>query len=487
MHMPTSLPEWVKSYKNKGLEIKSNNGNYYLYKRTTVYDKKIGGAKKISGEYLGKITPDGLIPPKKHSAVSVIRAGIKPVLLEYGSSKYLCGISDDILSLLKTHFQNEWQMIYVITILRTIYKIPFKRLQDRYSRSYLSIEYPGLDMSGKNISGFLKNLGDRRKQISEFMKACFNGNQYMLFDGTNITSFSKEMEYSRVGFNKDRNFNPQVSLLYAFSYGLNPTPAYYRVIPGNIKDASAFKLTIEEMGIQDAVVVADKAFSIAKNFRTLQNMKLKYVAPLKRNSKKYDRQVFKNGGKACFDGSFLFNDRPIWHYEKFESLPATDGTRVIVYLDSELQYREERDYMRRLDKRTRGYSQERMLSKQYEFGILILQCNITGSARDVYEVYKQRLAIEQSFDCLKNVLGQDSTYMQDDISLEGWCFLNHLSLVLCYRIYTALKKAGMIKKYSVNDVLDLFSAFHKVQINNQWHDSEISSKTLLLMRNIGFV
>ena len=128
-----------------------------------------------------------------------------------------------------------------------------------------------------------------------------------------------------------------------------------------------------------------------------------------------------------------------------------------------------------------------MLGKQYEFGVLILQCNLKSSNKEIYELYKQRAAIEQSFDCLKNVLDQDCTYMRDDISLEGWCFLNHLSLLFCYRIYSALKNAKLIKKFSVNDVLDMFSASHKILINNQWIDNEISSKTITLMNNLGFI
>jgi transposase len=481
------MPEWALPYKGKDLEIKSNNGNYYLYKRTTVYDKEAGRAKKISGEYLGKITQNGVIPPKRRISEPNVSPETKPTVMEYGSSKYLCSISEDISSLLKTHFQGTWQLVYTVAILRTIHKPPFKRLQDRYARSYLSIEYPGLDLSGKNMTRLLSMVGNMRVQISDFMKACFDGNQYMLFDGTDIVSFSNGMDCNHVGLNKNGGFDPQFGLLYAFSYGGSPAPAYYRLVPGNIKDATAFKLTIEEMGIRDTVVVADKMFGTAKNFKTLHETKLKYVVPLKRNSTKYDRQVLKSGNKANFGGSFLFNNRPVWHHEKPGANPEEGNIRVITYLDSELQYREERDYMRRVEQKLKGYTHGNLLKKQYEFGVLVLQCNIGGSAREVYEVYKQRCAIEQSFDCLKNVLEQDCSYMHDDMSLEGWCFLNHLSLLLCYRIYAALKGAQLIKKYSVNDVLDMFSAFHKVSINGQWFDSEISSKTITLMKNLKFI
>ena len=479
--MPGKLPEWVAQHKSKGMEIKVIKKQYYLYERSTVYDKALGRAKKVSGKYMGKITPGGVVAPGSRG--NTISVGAKATVLEYGASRYVRSISADIARELRKQFENGWEMIYVVSVLRTIHKIPFKRLAERYRRSYLSVEYPGLNLAGKNLTKFLKDLGEARGQASAFMKACFSGGKYMLFDGTSITSFSEGMASSQPGYSQNHSYDPQVNLLYAFSYGANPAPAYYRVVPGNIKDASALKLTMEEMGIRDIVVVADKAFGYAKNIKALTGLGLKYVVPLKRNSTKYDRQTLKSGTRAAFDGSFLFNGRPVWHYE---NPAAADGTRIVTYRDSELQYFEERDYMRRIEKKSKGYTQAGLLKKQYEFGIIVLQCNIPGSAREVYEVYKQRSAIEQSFDCLKNVLGQDSSYMHDDLSLEGWCFLNHISLMFSYRIYAALKSADLIKKFSVNDVLDSFSAACKISVDNRWLDSEISASTASLMQSLHF-
>ncbi len=34
----------------------------------------------------------------------------------------------------------------------------------------------------------------------------------------------------------------------------------YRILPGNIRDVSAFGITVKESGINNAVVVADKEF-----------------------------------------------------------------------------------------------------------------------------------------------------------------------------------------------------------------------------------
>jgi transposase len=46
------------------------------------------------------------------------------------------------------------------------------------------------------------------------------------------------------------------------------------------------------------------------------------------------------------------------------------------------------------------------------------------SPQKIYETYKMRSSIEQGFDTLKNFLNQDHSYMRNDESFEGWCFIN---------------------------------------------------------------
>jgi hypothetical protein len=56
-------PAWTQKYKEKGLAIHPIGGKYYLYRISSVYDPVKKRAKKITKEYLGRITEeDGLIP-----------------------------------------------------------------------------------------------------------------------------------------------------------------------------------------------------------------------------------------------------------------------------------------------------------------------------------------------------------------------------------------------------------------------------------------
>ena len=57
-------PEWVLKHKEKWVEIRHINGRFTANRYSSVWDPVKKRSKKITGEYLGVITPEGLIPPK---------------------------------------------------------------------------------------------------------------------------------------------------------------------------------------------------------------------------------------------------------------------------------------------------------------------------------------------------------------------------------------------------------------------------------------
>lgn len=58
------MPEWVLKHKKKGTAIIKRKENYYLSRVTSKWDPIKKKAKRITLEYLGKITHEGVIPPK---------------------------------------------------------------------------------------------------------------------------------------------------------------------------------------------------------------------------------------------------------------------------------------------------------------------------------------------------------------------------------------------------------------------------------------
>ena len=473
--LEVAYPDWVEKYRSKGTNISYIRGKYYLYEVSSVWNKEKGRAQKITKKYLGRVTEkDGLIPPKNKEDQIKTPITVK----EYGAYSVFCDIGSEIYTELKKVFPNESEEIFTLSALRVIERCPFKRAELLYDKSYFSEIYSGLKLSSKNISMFLKKLGRNREKLVSFMNCFIEGNEHILFDATNIISKSDEMNINRLGYNSHRQYDPQINLLYAFTYE-SKMPVYYRIIPSNIREISAFKLSVTESQIKNMIIIADKGFGSQSNFDMFDENKLKYIVPLRRNNSLFDKSTLKKGNKEAFDNYFMYNERVIWYYTN-----NIDSKNIIVYLDGDLKNKEEKDYICRIESGFEGYTKENLLEKQYDFGTIVIKTNLNKKPEDIYSLYKGRGEIEQTFDFLKNLLEQDNSYMQDKYSLEAWAFLNHISLMLSYNLYNLLHDKKLLSKYSVSDFIYHLKYIHKIKANNQWLTAEVSAKTVKLLTSL---
>ena len=152
-----------------------------------------------------------------------------------------------------------------------------------------------------------------------------------------------------------------------------------------------------------------------------------------------------------------------------------------MYLDETLKAKEEKDYLQRLEANIENYSHEGFMEKQATFGSIAFHTNLSDNPKEIYTLYKTRCEIEQLFDFLKNLLDQDSTYLQDKYAVESWAFLNHISLMLVYLLFSRLKSARLLHKFSVQDLLIHLKFIQYLYINNSWSVSEIPAKTQELL------
>jgi len=467
----STYPEWVKKHRQKGTNISCIGGKYYLYSVSSKWNKEKGRAQKKTEAYLGRITEEGFIPkgikaPKETPNITVKECGATSAIIELG---------EDLLVKLRDTFGKDGEVVFAIAVSRLIEKCPFKRTENQYVNSYISEILPNLKLSPKDISLFLKEFGTKRAKIVAFMQGFIGEDANILFDGTAIVSNSENMAVNRIGYNAHGDFNPQFNLMYAFSSD-EAQPVYYRVIAGNVRDITALSLTLEESGMKNGIIVADKGFASEANFKDIEEAKIKYVIPLKRNSTEIDYKAFQNGDKSAFDGHFMFKGRPIWY---------VNNDNVYSFLDPDLKTNEERAYLSAIERKTDGYTIEKFHEKQHEFGSITLKSNAEKNAKETFLLYKQRREIEQSFDFLKNLLEQDKSYMQSETSLEAWAFINHIALLLCYKIYSLLKSKEVISQYSIADFLAHLKYICKIKIDGIWKTSEITKKTAALIDKLG--
>ena len=102
-------------------------------------------------------------------------------------------------------------------------------------------------------------------------------------------------------------------------------------------------------------------------------------------------------------------------------------------------------------------------------GTLTLRSCVDMDPQKLYETYKEREIIEDANKAYKHVLDDTASWMQDEKAYHGWLFLNHISLMLYYRLFNPIKQKGLVSRYSVEDVVAMMKRVRIQNINSQWN------------------
>jgi len=306
---------------------------------------------------------------------------------------------------------------------------------------------------------------------------------------------------SAMGYNSQGSFDPQLNLFYVFSTD-KQEPVYYRLFPGNINGISALSLCMKEANIKNAITVGDKGFYSQKNADALEKAGLKYILPLKRDNNyiTYERLKSRDYDKA-FEGHFFYRGRAIFYYTISQEEMEINANKailreesdnridrkIVVFYDKSLSLEEDNAYLKRISDKLEGYSMEGYKEKQFSFGTMSMITNIKShDPQKIYESYKSRMEVEAVFDTYKNLLEADRTYMHSDTNMQAWMFINHLSLLLYYKIFKDLKNADMLSSVSPADILIRLTRINKIKIRDQWLLAEVNSKTAKLMKKLNW-
>lgn len=493
MKSKTKHPEWALKHKRAGTELKLINGKYYLYGVKSAYDKSLKKSKKISLGIIGRITEkEGLVLSDKQTLKEKSQKSYvdKEVFcLEYGYAQWLMATfeSDGLIDDLKTHFPGLWKFIVAMVYCRTAHKAPLKNIPFFWEQSAMSdlLDWKE-NLNDQKVSDLLFALGSKQASIHEFLKPKDNSSKTILMDATDIVLQSNKITLAQKGYNANMDFQPQFVLLYLYDAS-SLKPLYYRMLPGNIREISALQNTIKISGMEHCVYIADKGFFSASNIDELERLGMQFIIPLKRNNELIPYDNLSNIEQT--DNYFDFANRFIF----FADTHKDKNRNIDLFLDGKLKEQEKSDYLARIKSLPESYSKPSFNQKVKTMGTLALIHNTQMNPQEVYCEYKNRGAIEQFFDHLKNTLDASCSHMQREESLNGWMFINHLSMLIIYRLYFMLKNTPLNKKqnlnhkYSIDDAIEHLKSIKKIQFASQ--DSVIAeinkaTKTLLQKMNL---
>jgi transposase len=508
--LSAKYPEWATRHRTKGTELRLLKGKYYLYEYKTIYNPQKKKAKKITGKFLGRITEaDGFITSDKLKIIRELErvqaresktitslalkvGGIR----EWGVSQYILSQFDCFLKSLEQYFKDDWQLIALLAYSRWLYQSPIKNMPFHIMQSWLYEQWKPGNVSERVISALLRRIGQRREQAVAYMRSFISEESYVLVDSTHILSKSSKIILAKKGYNSNMDFEPQISTMYLFSVA-SKMPVFYRINPGNIKEVKAFGLTLKESGVKDVILIGDKGFHSQGNVNLLNEERLPFILPLKRNHSLIDYSALEDGTIKTKKQYFEHQGRYIWYCVledniiELDSKDSKEGkykshVMLCLFLDDALRNKEEKDYLTRMETNPDEYKWDGYLQKRPSFGTLAISSSLTKQTtpQQIYQAYKSRMAIEEMFDTLKNMLDTDSTYMQNEDALQGWMFINHIALQWYHQMYAHLKEKELLPRHSVKDMQLLLQEIRQVKIADQWHKAEITRKTEKLVAKI---
>jgi len=456
------MEEWVvrwleaeRAKGKKGLEVKRIGNSYYLYKSTTVWDKKEKKRKKKS-QYIGKLTPEGLIESERRIAIRSI--------YEYGNAALLKYYISEIEDSLKNAFPNYYKEIIAISIVKTISPLPIKLIGSMWKKLYLS-HYMKVSLSPNTISKILKEIGADWLSQKLFFDSLLTNEKVLLFDLSSIYSRSVNIRIAERGYNKNHFYLKQINFLLFFSPEHN-IPVMLKPVPGSIKDINAFKTILKEITIKDVIIIMDRGLASYKLAKMLHAENILYIMPLRRNFKIIDYEI-------NLSEFFIYRDRSIkWGKKK------TRWGILYLFEDVKLRAEEEITFIEQICMKNRNKEDYERVYKK--FGKIAILSNLDEDGENVYKMYKLREGIECAFDAFKNTLECDKTYLHDDDAVRGFFFIAFICLYLYYRILRDLKEAGMLNKISVRELLLEFSKVYMIAGKNKTYIWDIPEKVLKL-------
>lgn len=479
------FPDWVLAHKRKGVELREIRGRYYVYEVSSKWDKKLKRPKKITGKYLGTITQANGFVPKRTQQVKVNEQDKnqtpKLFVKEYGISNFIQNNLTYYIELLQKHFPTMWQSILALSYGRFAESSPMKNMRFHYQNSYISELYPDAKISKNSISKLLLELGRDRGSVVEFLKEFNREDDKIIFDGTDLISNSRNMDYPKLSKTKKGGFDFVINTMFVFSVK-SQLPIYYRILPGNIKDVKAFKLSLLESDIKDALIVLDKGFYSDANINSLAAEGLDYLISLRRTSNLIDYSSFEIAAKDSLDGFFKYNGKIIWH-----QTIKTEKGMVHTFVNDELKAEESKDYINRIETHPEKYTIEGFHKNVKKFGTLSILSNTDNNANKIYGFYKNRNQVELMIDAFKNLISADSAYMQNEFSLEAWMFINYIALHWYYILLNKLKKSELNNKFSPMDLIKFLKEVKKVKLDGKWFDAEVTAKNAEIINKLNIL
>ena len=437
----------------------------YVYYATAVYRNEKGQptSDRVS---IGRFDPEtGMLIPNRSYYEVYLKTDmpVTKAVFDYGVHYAFAGIVKKlgIEEELKRYFPENYREIltiaqYMLSEGNVMYYI------DDYTQTHRT--YLNGEIGDAKCSKVFSDI--REEDIFLFLRSWMQKRQsdeYIAYDVTSISSYSKGTHSLEWGYNRDKEKLPQVNM--GMYYGEESRlPLYYRIYPGSISDKTHLKYMVEDnavIGVKRMSYVMDRGFYSAENLAYLTSKGHRFIIALP-GSLKYVRELVDKHRNEIVNVSENMLGRGLPYGKKYETTELGFRMNVHIYYDpvkalrdSENLYEEierEENELRNMetppDRRLR-YDKYFFInrSKDGKLGFVknhkaidealklcgffvIAETDFKKTTAEVLEIYRRRDVVEKSFDDLKNELDFKRARTHSDETLKGKVFVSFIALIV---------------------------------------------------------
>lgn len=324
--------------------------------------------------------------------------------------------------------------------------------------------------------------------------------EYLAYDSTSISSYSKCLRQVRYGKNKDHEHLPQINLTLLFGQQ-SRLPFYYRKLAGNIPDVKTLRKLLADMNTlaydKKIKVVLDRGFFSAANINDMYRHHIKFLIaaklPLKLVKTHLDTVRDKMRSWTYYSHAYqlyAYSLPVTWEYVqdrpyKGDTINADRRMYLHLYYSPERALEDEKAFNSRLVELQeellsgqRHPEHEKQYAKYFEvkstpvrgtkvmakeeaiaeakrnYGYFALLSNEIKDAMEALEIYRNKDLVEKAFDNLKDRLNLRRVAVSSEQSLDGKLFVQFIALIFLSYIMKKMQENKMFKDHTMQEILD---------------------------------
>ena len=360
-------------------------------------------------------------------------------------------------------------------------------------------------LTSQRISEILSSIGLGEKQtfFKKWMKLVAE-DDYLCYDITSVSSYSRLNEYIKYGYNRDKEKLPQLNLSAVFGQN-KALPVYFDRLPGNITDVKtlhnllgAFKAM--EMGKMNYVM--DKGFYSKQNVDELIASNNKFLLAVPLNNKwlhkaiddVYDTIHSPEGYRKVDDEVLYMHTRLYpWGDKRHRTYlhlyynAVARAEAIDQFNEDLLIYKQELESGNTNDKHQSYYDDFFIIKITPKRGLKVtynceainkhikryrgFQALLSNSIKDpvkALRVYRDKDVVEKCFDDLKNQLDMKRLRMQSSKTVDGRLFVQFIALIYMSAIRKKLRETKLIERYTVRELLREMETITKISYSGKY-------------------